>query len=115
MVSIIKRVSNADDTSPKPYVSNKVKKVPPAVTREFTSVFRRYKQMMTELSGIEKMGNTRLIEGDALTFQMPVGIDLAITSPPYINAFDYGRTMRLENLWMATLTEEELREKRAGM
>lgn len=113
MVSIIKRVSNADDTSPKPYVSNKVKKVPPAVTKEFTSVFRRYKQMMTELSGIEKMGNTRLIEGDALTFQMPVGIDLAITSPPYINAFDYGRTMRLENLWMATLTEEELREKKS--
>lgn len=113
MVSIIKRVSNADDTSPKPYVSNKVKKVPPPVTKEFSSVFRRYKQMMTELSGIEKMGHTRLIEGDALTFQMPVGIDLVVTSPPYINAFDYGRTMRLENLWMATLTEEELREKKS--
>lgn len=113
MVSLIKRVSNADDTSPKPYVSNKIKKVPPTVEKEFTSVFRRYKQMMTELSGVEKMGNTMLIEGDALAFQMPVGIDLVITSPPYINAFDYGRTMRLENLWMATLTEEELREKKS--
>lgn len=113
MVSIIKRVSNADDTSPKPYVSNKVKKVPPPVTKEFAAVFRRYKQMMTELSGIEKMGRTRLIEGDALAFQMPVGIDLVITSPPYINAFDYGRTMRLENLWMDALTEEELREKKS--
>ena len=113
MVSIIKRVSNADDTSPKPYVSGKVKKIPPTVEKEFTSVFRRYKQMITELSGIENMGRTNIIDGDALKFLVPEKIDLAITSPPYINAFDYGRTMRLENLWMATLTEEKLREKKS--
>ncbi len=113
MVSIIKRVSNADDTSPKPYVSNKIVKVPPTVEKEFASVFRRYKQMMIELLSVEKMGKTNMIEGDALDFSVPVGIDLAITSPPYINAFDYGRTMRLENLWMATLTEEKLREKKS--
>lgn len=112
MVSIIKRVSNADDTSPKPYVSNKIIKVPPTVEKEFSSVFHRYKQMMLELLHIEKMGNTNIIEGDALNFSLPKKIDLAITSPPYINAFDYGRTMRLENLWLATLTEEKLREKK---
>lgn len=113
MVSIIKRVSNADDTSPKPYVSNKIIKVPPTVEKEFSSVFHRYKQMMEELLNVGKMGNTVIIEGDALDFSVPAGIDLAITSPPYINAFDYGRTMRLENLWMATLTEEKLREKKS--
>lgn len=112
MVSIIKRVSNADDTSPKPYVSNKIIKTPPTVEKEFTSVFRRYKQMMQELLHVEKMGNTEIVQGDALEFSVPFGIDLAITSPPYINAFDYGRTMRLENLWLATLTEEMLREKK---
>lgn len=113
MVSIIKKVSNADDTSPKPYVSNKITKTPPTVEKEFSAVFRRYKQMMLELLSVEKMGNTEIIPGDALKFSMPYGIDLAITSPPYINAFDYGRTMRLENLWMATLTEEKLREKKS--
>lgn len=113
MASIIKKVSNADDTSPKPYVSNKVIKIPPTVEKEFSSVFRRYKQMMMELLSVEKMGNTEIIQGDALEFSVPFGIDLAITSPPYINAFDYGRTMRLENLWMATLTEEKLREKKS--
>ncbi|MGN0412389.1 MAG: DNA methyltransferase [Lachnospiraceae bacterium] len=113
MVSIIKKVSNADDTSPKPYVSNKIIKTPPTVEKEFSAVFRRYKQMMLELLRVEKMGNTDIIPGDALRFSMPHGIDLAITSPPYINAFDYGRTMRLENLWMATLTEEELRKKKS--
>lgn len=113
MVSIIKKVSNADDTSPKPYVSNKIIKIPPTVEKEFTSVFRRYKQMMQELSHVEKMGNTVIIHGDALEFSIPLGIDLAITSPPYINAFDYGRTMRLENLWLDTLTEEMLRKKKS--
>lgn len=113
MASIIKKVSNADDTSPKPYVSNKIIKVPPTVEKEFTSVFRRYKQMMQELTHVKKMGNTVIIQGDALEFSVPLGIDLAITSPPYINAFDYGRTMRLENLWLDTLTEEMLRKKKS--
>lgn len=72
MVSIIKRVSNADDTSPKPYVSGKIVKVPPAVEKEFASVFRRYKQMMVELSGVEEMGTTHMVEGDALNFSVPV-------------------------------------------
>lgn len=113
MVSSIKRVSNADDTSPKPYVSKKIVKKPPAVEKEFASVFYRYKQMMQELSCVKSMGRTNIISGDALAFSMPLGIDLAITSPPYINAFDYGRTMRLENLWMNTLTEEGLRRKKS--
>lgn len=113
MVSIIKKVSNADDTSPKPYVSNKIEKVPPTVEKEFSSVFRRYKQMMVELMNIKAIGNTYVMEGDALEFFLPEKIDLAITSPPYINAFDYGRTMRLENLWMGTLTEEKLRAKKS--
>lgn len=113
MASIIKKVSNADDTSPKPYVSNKIIKIPPTVEKEFTLVFRRYKQMMQELTYVKKMGNTVIIQGDALEFSVPLGIDLAITSPPYINAFDYGRTMRLENLWLDTLTEEMLRGKKS--
>lgn len=112
MASIIKRVSNADDTSPKPYVSNKIIKTPPTVQKEFAATFRRYKQMMLELSAVKNMGKTEIIEGDALKFHLPVKIDLAITSPPYINAFDYGRTMRLENLWMNMLTEDALRKKK---
>lgn len=112
MVSIIKKVSNADDASPKPYVSNKITKIPPTVEKELSSVFKKYKQMVLELLNVKKFGTTKIIDGDALTFIMPFAIDLAITSPPYINAFDYGRTMRLENLWLSTLTEEVLREKK---
>ncbi len=68
--------------------------------------------MLIETNEIKKFGNTSLLEGNALDFEIP-NIDLVITSPPYINAFDYGRTMRLENLWLATLTEECLRKKKS--
>ena len=68
--------------------------------------------MWIETNEIKKFGNTSLLEGNALDFEIP-NIDLVITSPPYINAFDYGRTMRLENLWLATLTEECLRKKKS--
>lgn len=112
MVSSIKRVSYADDTSPKPYVSNKVKKTPPAVEKEFSSVYRRYRQMEEKLQEVNRLGKSVILSGDALCFSLPALADLAVTSPPYINAFDYGRTMRLENLWMGTLTEESLREKK---
>lgn len=113
MISIIKKVSYADDTSPKPYVSNKIKKSPPSVKKEFFSIFKRYVQMSNELTMLENFGDSHILEGDALNFECPEKIDLAITSPPYINAFDYGRTMRLENLWLDMLTEEELRNKKS--
>lgn len=112
MVSIVKRVSNADDASPKPYVSKKIIKNPPTVIKEFTSIFNKYKQMLIATNEIQNFGKTTLLGGGALNFEAP-SIDLAITSPPYINAFDYGRTMRLENLWLATLTEECLRAKKS--
>ena len=112
MASIVKRVSNADDTSPKPYVSRKVIKIPPAVEKEMASVFARYRQMEEQLAQVSPFGRSEILPGDALEFTTPGTIDLAVTSPPYINAFDYGRTMRLENLWLGTLTEEGLREKK---
>lgn len=110
--SIIKRVSNADDASPKPYVSKKIVKNPPLVDKEFSNIYKRYRDMMQELLDTEKFGQTQIIEGNALEFDVERKINLAITSPPYINAFDYGRTMRLENLWLETLTEEQLRVKK---
>jgi len=111
-VSIIKKVSFADDTSPKPYVSNRIKKNPPFVENEFRKTFERYKKMEWELMFVKNIGKSIVLKGDALDFSLKKEMDLAITSPPYINAFDYGRTMRLENIWMDALTEKELRSKK---
>ena len=111
MASIIKRVSNADDISPKPYVSNNVIKNPPDVATTFSELVKKY------ITGIEEISNCELaainIQGDATHISaLNNTIDLAVTSPPYINAFDYVRTLRLENLWLQMSTENELREKK---
>ncbi|OCA97839.1 DNA methyltransferase [Clostridium beijerinckii] len=111
MAGIIKRVSNADDISPKPYVSNKVIKNPPAVAKSFLDTIEKNISGMITMKSKE-MGNV-VVRGDALHIpESENTIDLAITSPPYINAFDYVRTLRLENLWLQLSTEDELREKK---
>ncbi|WP_033154896.1 DNA methyltransferase [Pseudobutyrivibrio ruminis] len=111
MASIVKKVSNADDISPKPYVSNKIIKNPPEVNKMFSDTVDKYLECMEELgreilAPVEVSGSATNILADDNTF------DLAITSPPYINAFDYVRTLRLENLWLNTASEDELREKK---
>ncbi len=109
-VSIVKKTSNADDVSPKPYVSTKIKKkVIPAI-EDFSSTYKRYFKEICSFSKLDIKQYAKIIDGDALTFTTNKKVDLAITSPPYINAFDYVRTMRLENLWLETNTEESLKE-----
>ena len=111
-VSIIKRTSNADDVSPKPYVSRKVIKTPPNALEEFAQTVKRYFNSIEEFSMLNTVKEAVLLEGDALDIRLDKQIDLAITSPPYINAFDYARTLRLENLWYGALDEQEIREKK---
>ena len=111
MASIIKKVSNADDISPKPYVSNNIIKNPPEVSSTFADIVEQY------LVGIKKLSNCKLskitVDGDATHINVDDNsISMAVTSPPYINAFDYVRTLRLENLWLQMATENELREKK---
>lgn len=112
-VSIIKKVSNADNTSPKPYVSGRIEKKILPVREEFISSFNKNYSRVEELSSVEKLGKTEILNGDALNFDLDNKVNLVIASPPYINAFDYGRIMRLENLWLDYLTEEELRERKS--
>lgn len=107
MASIIKKVSNADDISPKPYVSNKIKKTIPSVSKLYDDTINKFIDAIKQLQNI-KMGNVEVM-GDATHIPLKDNsIDLAITSPPYINAFDYVRTMRLENLWLHLTTEHDL-------
>lgn len=109
-VSIVKKVSNSDDVSPKPYVSTKIKKKVNLAIEEFSSIYKRYYKEMSNFSNLDIKQHAEIIYGDALNFSTTKQIDLAVTSPPYINAFDYVRTMRLENLWLETNTEESLKE-----
>lgn len=113
MLSIIKSVSNADDTSPKPYVSSRMVKSPPNALERFKTTFVRYRKMLQEYFEVEVLNEVTIVNGDALNTKTEFVADLAITSPPYINAFDYPRTLRLENLWLETQTEESILESKS--
>lgn len=106
--SIIKKVSFCDDVSPKPYVSSKVVKTPDSAVTAFSNVFDRYSSLLREYSKYDTQAPT-LLPGGALALKEENKFDLAITSPPYINAFDYARSMRLENLWLGFESEDSIR------
>lgn len=114
MLSIIKSVSNADDTSPKPYVSSKIVKNPPNALEIFKSTFVRYRKRLQEYFERGVLNEVKIVNGDALNTTTKFMADLAVTSPPYINAFDYPRTLRLENLWLETQTEESILESKGN-
>ena len=108
--SIIKKVSFADDVSPKPYVSSKIKKIPPSVEKEFKSVYGRYKEAICQFSQLPISVTPQILSGGAFGLKETSLFDIAITSPPYINAFDYARSMRLENLWLGFTSEQGIRD-----
>ncbi|MBN2796642.1 MAG: modification methylase [Clostridia bacterium] len=110
--TIIRNVSYADNQSPKPYVSSRIAKMPSNPKTEFVKIYNKYKEMLLELNENKCVEKAHILNGDALQIKDDIIVDLAITSPPYINAFDYARTLRLENLWLGFLTEESLLEKK---
>lgn len=100
--SIIRKCSFADDVSPKPYVSKRIIKIPSNVRNSFLKTLNSYLSEML-LYTEKNIGICRVLESDARNINSrDIGkeIDLAITSPPYINAFDYVRSLRLENAWL---------------
>jgi DNA modification methylase len=100
--SIIKKVSNADENSPKPYVSSRFKKKKYFVKELFLKAVNNYVEVFEKNQNV-KLGTTKIISQDARNIgnkDLKNKIDLAVTSPPYINAFDYVRSLRLENTWL---------------
>ncbi|AAS44506.1 MULTISPECIES: TRM11 family methyltransferase [Bacillus cereus group] len=115
LASSIRKCSNADDVSPKPYVSSKIEKVPSDPFIVFPNIVNKYLAYMKEFLNYtlsNKIGKVEILEGDALNIKANSKIDVAITSPPYINAFDYARTLRLENLWLGLDSEETIKDKK---
>jgi hypothetical protein len=127
LASILKRVSFADKQSPKPYVSKRIIKKPPAVTKEFSRSYRNSIESLKRFSAavhnryshIVPCGNAKeLILGKTFLDQEGIeGYDLMVTSPPYINAYDLVRTFKLELFWLDLIHSQEVRglkEKHIG-
>lgn len=117
--AIVRKVSLADDQSPKPYVSRKIKKKPELVFQTFADAFNKYIERIESFSQFAKGNGGIIIGSDARAIDKKQiikyaskGVDLVITSPPYINAFDYSRTLKLENFWLDLITPSQLAEYR---
>lgn len=103
--SIIRAVSNADNRCTRTVVRKNMKKniIPGETLNRFMSVLNKMVPKMGQFSRvcppnyyveIPKTGDARNIPYNTNIF------DLAVTSPPYVNAVDYPRTHQLEIYWL---------------
>lgn len=101
--STLRLVSNADDQSQKTYVSGTLPKVPPAVPDVFWRAFRRATEGLADLDRKRHSEAQVLIpdRADATALgQEDSSVDLAVTSPPYLDSVDYPYNMMLEYFWL---------------
>ena len=112
--SIIRDVSNADPHCTRTVLRKKlVKKLAPSDTlAKFSETLLRQCNSMSELSKLSEtltIADVRLPVGNAMDTGLESdSIDLAVTSPPYINAVDYPRTHQLEMYWLGLLGDGPL-------
>jgi DNA modification methylase len=112
--SIIRDVSNADPHCTRTVLRKKVvKTISPGDTyAKFSERLVRQSQSMSELfdtSNSLDINDVRLPNGNAIETGLDGdSIDLAVTSPPYINAVDYPRTHQLEMYWLGLLGDGPL-------
>ena len=115
LAAIIRKSSNADDVSPKPYISTRYPKNPADPIELFFKTEEMYRDAIIHFSNsVRQYGCSSIIleSNDARDIGNASKVDLAVTSPPYINAYDYVRSLRFEDLWLGLANEEQLRERK---
>ncbi|HEV8627460.1 MAG TPA: modification methylase [Acidimicrobiia bacterium] len=104
--STLRWVSNADDQSQKTYVSGTLGKQPPSVADVFWRFLRRAAAGLRDLNRKRHSESVALIPdgADATALGLsPASVDLAVTSPPYLDSVDYPYNMMLEYFWLGPL------------
>ncbi len=104
--STLRWVSNADDQSQKTYVSGTLRKNPPTVADVFGRFLRRATGGLADLNQCRHPGARAVIPDDADATRLglePGSVDLAVTSPPYLDSVDYPYNMMLEYFWLGPL------------
>jgi hypothetical protein len=111
-ISSIRKSSYSDEQSPKPYISTKHKKEPKETIQLFNTIVEKYiKKLDTDEFNLHF--KSKFIGNDARNFKAKKyynKIKLVCASPPYINAFDYVRILRLENVWLRNLDDNNILE-----
>jgi DNA modification methylase len=111
-ISSVRKSSYSDEQSPKPYISTKHKKEPKETFELFNTIVENYiLKLNTEDYSLNYI--SKFIGNDARSFTAKKyynKVKLVCASPPYINAFDYVRILRLENVWLRNLNDSNIIE-----
>jgi DNA modification methylase len=110
---IIRSCSKAERQSLKPYISKKYPKVPNEVLPSFENAVNKYVSSIKRTSEYKSNGIIWL-QGDATNFRVKKPIDIIVTSPPYINALDYTRCIKIESSWVGLMDDIILNEIKMG-
>jgi len=104
--SILRWTSNADDQSHKTYVSGTLAKSPPPVHDVFWRFLSRAIDGLADLNRKRHNDAKVVIPATADATALGLGsesVDLAVTSPPYLDSVDYPYNMMLEYFWLGPL------------
>jgi len=119
--SIIRAVSNADDNCTRTVVRKKLNKqvYPSMALTKFAENLLTFQARMSNFSKICPLDITTEFpeNNDARYLTYPDNnFDLAVTSPPYVNAVDYPRTHQLEIYWLGFVSGSltPLKKKHVG-
>lgn len=116
LADMIRPCSKAERQSLKPYISKKYPKTPKEVAPRFKKSFESHFEALREYSQFVE-GTTKPVSWtgyDATDFTSSRQFDVAITSPPYINALDYVRCIKIESAWAGCADNEVLSDLRDG-
>lgn len=101
--STLRWVSNADDQSQKTYVSGTLRKTPATVPAVFWRFLRRAVDGLADLNRKRHSEAVTVIPDAACATRLGLPaahVDLAVTSPPYLDSVDYQYNMMLEYFWL---------------
>lgn len=112
----IKPSSKMERQSTKPYISAKFKKEIKPVIDSFSYSYKAHLKALSQYQiNKEKTAEAKInwLGTDATNFNTIKDIiDVAITSPPYLNAFDYTQIIKVESAWLGTLVNEDIQALR---
>jgi hypothetical protein len=101
--SCLRWVSNADNQSQKTYVSGTLPKTPPPCEEVFWRFLDRAATGLADLNRKRHSEAAVVIPDDADATRLGLAddsVDLAVTSPPYVDSVDYPYNMMLEYFWL---------------
>jgi DNA modification methylase len=107
----IKPSSKMERQSTKPYISSKFPKKIKPVFESFEYSFNAHLNALKQYDSFSKKSSNEIkwLGFDATNFNtVKEVIDIAITSPPYLNAFDYTQIIKIESAWVGTLENEDI-------